>query len=843
MPCFRFKSSKGYDLPQVNPQQNGNRERPIERIKSFPQTQNAIPEQPQSSRDDRPRPNLTTIMVNGVKDEPMTTTVRSPEDDKPPMLPLAVSPQITAKAKHHVKKAPAATTKKLAPQPIRNDLKVEEQKVEERKIEERKLDERKLEERKVAERKVTEVTESKKNSTETKSELPREMQSRTDELMEMRKTSESAAQRQSGTSDTPMNGDRSSSSTTCTETPSIGRKHSIKSSEGGKPKPRKRSGVDGGKFELKDVQIETYPKDKVTLDALKDAVMANDFLKNIMDTERLDLIVNCMIPSSSKEGTFIITEGDIGFYLYISAEGKYEVLRDGKWVSSFGPGVVFGELAILYKAKRFASIRATSNVKYWMLDRKVFQKIMIETGRKEQDDNMRFLSSVSIFRDISKPILYKISDLLRREFYKTGSYIIKQGERGDKFYIIRGGTVTVTKKDADGRSIKVGILKRGDYFGEKALLTEERRLASIIANDPGTECLALDKASFLSFIGPVESLQKSSQVAEPIIPQTAVVKSEYSHIALEELELVGTLGVGGFGRVELVQYRNKETFALKYLKKIDMVQQQQQEHVYNEKNIMAQCNCEFIIKLYATFKDNKYLYFLMEPCLGGDLWGLLQKHRRFDEKISRFFTACVVAAFEYLHTRNIVYRDLKPENLMLDAKGYVKLIDFGFAKTIGHSQKTWTFAGTPEYVAPEIILNKGHDRAVDYWALGIFIHELLVGKPPFRGKDHLKTYTLILRGIESVDMPSRIPKKAQDLIKRLCRQIPAARLGYQKQGIAEIKTHTWFTKFEWEKLKNKTLTAPLVQTVKHPTDLSNFDDCPSDRDEPQDETSGWDRDF
>jgi cGMP-dependent protein kinase 1 len=164
----------------------------------------------------------------------------------------------------------------------------------------------------------------------------------------------------------------------------------------------------------------------------------------------------------------------------------------------------------------------------------------------------------------------------------------------------------------------------------------------------------------------------------------------------------------------------------------------------------------------------------MEACLGGDVWTILQKKKFFDEKTSKFMTACVVEAFDYMHSRNMIYRDLKPENLMLDEKGYIKLVstfeikcrkkydnfgfkvDFGFAKRVGPSQKTWTFAGTPEYVSPEIILNKGHDRAVDYWALGVFIHELLIGKPPFRGKDHMKTYNLILRGIDVIPMPQKV---------------------------------------------------------------------------------------
>lgn len=156
--------------------------------------------------------------------------------------------------------------------------------------------------------------------------------------------------------------------------------------------------------------------------------------------------------------------------------------------------------------------------------------------------------------------------------------------------------------------------------------------------------------------------------------------------------------------------------------------------------------------MYRTYRDSKYVYMLLEACLGGEVWTILRDRGCFDDHTTRFITACVIEAFSYLHTRGIIYRDLKPENLLLDAQGYVKLVskhnirrdiyftttvlhillnfqvDFGFSKRLGYSSKTWTFCGTPEYVSPETILNKGHDRAVDYWGLGILMHELLTGR-------------------------------------------------------------------------------------------------------------------
>jgi cGMP-dependent protein kinase len=198
--------------------------------------------------------------------------------------------------------------------------------------------------------------------------------------------------------------------------------------------------------------------------------------------------------------------------------------------------------------------------------------------------------------------------------------------------------------------------------------------------------------------------------------------------------------------------------------------------------------------------------------MGGEVWTILRNQGRFTESTAQFIVGCVIQAFEYLHTRGIVYRDLKPENLMLATNGYVKLVDFGFAKFIGYSAKTWTFCGTPEvmsskfiipsgctiyfifksspqYVAPEVILNKGHDRSVDYWALGILIHELLTGTPPFTATDPMKTYNIILKGIDAIEFPRHVTRSAISLIKRLCRDSPTDRLGYQRAGVEDIKKH------------------------------------------------------
>ncbi|XP_046673108.1 cGMP-dependent protein kinase, isozyme 2 forms cD4/T1/T3A/T3B isoform X3 [Homalodisca vitripennis] len=596
--------------------------------------------------------------------------------------------------------------------------------------------------------------------------------------------------------------------------------------------------------ELSQQKFNTFPKNDRSRELIKAAILDNDFMKNLEMTQIRE-IVDCMYPVEYAAGSLIIKEGDVGSIVYVMEEGRVEVSRESKYLSTLAPGKVFGELAILYNCKRTATIKAASDCKLWAIERQCFQTIMMRTGLIRQAEYTDFLKSVPIFKNLPEETLIKISDVLEETFYNEGDYIIRQGARGDTFFIISKGKVKVTIKQPNTEEEKfIRQLRKGDFFGEKALQGDDLRTANIVADDPeGVTCLVIDRETFNQLISSLDEIR--TRYKDELVERKKI-NEEFKDVRLSDLRVLATLGVGGFGRVELVQIAMdpSRSFALKQMKKSQIVETRQQQHIMSEKEIMGEADSDFIVKLFKTFKDRKYLYMLMESCLGGELWTILRDKGHFDDSTTRFYTACVVEAFDYLHSRNIIYRDLKPENLLLDVNGYVKLVDFGFAKKLQHGRKTWTFCGTPEYVAPEVILNRGHDISADYWSLGVLMYELLTGTPPFTGADPMKTYNIILKGIDAIEFPRNITRNATVLIKKLCRDNPAERLGYQKGGISEIQKHKWFDGFNWEGLRNRTLIPPILPKVRNVTDTGNFDEYPPDADgPPPDDVSGWDADF
>lgn len=298
------------------------------------------------------------------------------------------------------------------------------------------------------------------------------------------------------------------------------------------------------------------------------------------------------------------------------------------------------------------------------------------------------------------------------------------------------------------------------------------------------------------------------------------------NVRTEQFRRFRTIGTGTFGRVYVVQHvHTGMTYALKELKKDHVVRQNQVEHCNAERAILAMTRGQnlFLIQMYQCWQDARSLYMLLEYCPGGELFSHLRRAQRFSSDVARFYAAEVVAALQYLHRLDIIYRDLKPENILLDSQGHVKLCDLGFAKRV--SDRTYTVCGTPDYLAPEIILNKGYGRSVDWWALGVLIFEMLAGYPPFWCDDTLGIYQKIVKGI--IHFPADFDLVARDLVRKLVTADLTRRLGNLRDGAEDIKRHPWMQHVPWQALRHQ--QAPFVPPPeRQPGEGRNFDVYPEE---------------
>ncbi|PFH34964.1 protein kinase, cAMP-dependent, catalytic chain [Besnoitia besnoiti] len=307
----------------------------------------------------------------------------------------------------------------------------------------------------------------------------------------------------------------------------------------------------------------------------------------------------------------------------------------------------------------------------------------------------------------------------------------------------------------------------------------------------------------------------------------------------EAFEFGPTLGTGSFGRVKSAKYLKSTStnvddptqvpprVAVKLLKKAAIIKLKHVDHIINEKKILLALDHPLTVRCFGSFQDSRYLYLVMELVPGGEFFTHLRKAKRFDNDTARFYAAQIVDIFDYLHSQNIIYRDLKPENMLLDKDGYVKLTDFGFAKVVEF--RTDTLCGTPEYIAPEVLLNKGHGKPVDWWTLGILIYEMMVGYPPFLDDDPLGIYQKILAG--KFVFPKFFDKDAKVLVKKLLQADLSKRWGNLKNGVKDIKECRWFCTVVFEDLRAKKLVARYKPTVKGMDDLSNFEAYPDEKDD------------
>lgn len=480
---------------------------------------------------------------------------------------------------------------------------------------------------------------------------------------------------------------------------------------------------------------KVYPKTEAISQMLIKVVQQNVLFRNFKSEEHAR-IVDAFEAVSTRAGEIVIKQGDSGEYFYIIESGKLDVYMESSGLRikvgrTLTESDYFGELALMYNTPRAATVISTEASLLWRIDRQTYRTIVTHHNKETSDEFFGLVCNVHILGKrlgdvLSHAELNKVVSTLEVEQFEDGNVIIRQNQTGDYFYIISEGQVDVWQETSDSGTKmlfgdKVATLSRGNYFGEKALLADDVRQASCVAVGK-VVCLSLSRDDFIAMIGSwqditdVKNIQKFAAKQRKI--RASVYDSQYHvNIDLEELERLNVLGVGAFGRVQVARHKESgQLYALKSQAKSFIVSQNMQEMVLNEMHIMKQLDHPFISKLHASMQDRKYIYFLLELLPGGEFFSYLQLAGKLSEDKCRFYSAAVILALEELHKTKIAYRDLKPENMVMDARGYVKLVDFGLAKQVV-SGSTWTMCGTPDYLAPEIILNKGHNHAVDYWAL------------------------------------------------------------------------------------------------------------------------------
>jgi len=260
------------------------------------------------------------------------------------------------------------------------------------------------------------------------------------------------------------------------------------------------------------------------------------------------------------------------------------------------------------------------------------------------------------------------------------------------------------------------------------------------------------------------------------------------------------------------------------MKKHEIVKLKQVDHINSERQLMSQIQHPFCVCMRGSFKDDRFVYIVMEVVAGGELFTHLRTERKFTDEQAKFYAAITAEAFRAIHAMDIVHRDLKPENLLMMASGYAKLTDFGFAKIIEPGTRTYTLCGTPEYIAPEVLLNKGHGKPVDWWTLGILIYEMIVGQPPFCDEDPMGIYQRILAG--KIFFTKTFDKSARVLVKKLLTADLSKRYGNLKAGPDDIIKHKWFASIDWAKLTKYETPAPFKPPMKSDVDLSNYENIP-----------------
>ncbi|RQM19999.1 hypothetical protein B5M09_002096 [Aphanomyces astaci] len=603
-------------------------------------------------------------------------------------------------------------------------------------------------------------------------------------------------------------------------------------------------------------------KSKLEMDKILEITAANWLFKQLNAQQRTD-VYKVMIRVNVNEGDVVIRQGDPGDHFYCVQSGDYQVTVKSESTTGQREDIVhmyrgdthpsFGELALMHNAPRSSSVVALTKGVLWAIDCRAFRLVFMKSPTNVI---VQTLKKVDVLKSLTTSQLERLATKLTEITFEDGDYILNQGTIGDTFYVIKEGACICTMWDTapgegERRSREVLRLRQHQYFGERALFNDAPRAANVISVGR-TKLLQIGRQTFEEILGPlqqiidndraqreakhlfqsaVSNLRDSTAIAIAAAAGTqdrSTLKDDVLRGAVVPKYVTQSTEVGLLVTYETFSHvpLTVRTISKKSTKSFNKMEEVMRE-VHLHKNLRTNCRVASVPPLLGTWTDANGLYMAFETNLVCDFATLMTDHdAKLPEEAVRQYAAQLLVGLESLHDAGYVYRNMNPENLVLDTFGYLQLHDFRYAKCIDDT-RTYTLCGTAEYTAPEMVSAQGHSFGVDIWGLGILIYEMLFGVTPFACDDLendkdvvLAVYSKISRyDKKDLVMPDHErSREVTDLLTQLLHHSPDDRLGCQgvvdiTTGGSVIRSHPWFASVDWIKVAAGGQAAPHVVEI------------------------------
>lgn len=590
-----------------------------------------------------------------------------------------------------------------------------------------------------------------------------------------------------------------------------------------------------------------------------ESIMQKNFVFQHLSANERDNLMKIMVKVNTKKGDVIIRQGDVGDQFYCVEKGSYSVMvksadKNGKstedvvhqYDGSTNPS--FGELALMHGNRRSSSVVTINDGVLWSIDCRAFRKLVMKGPSPILSETLR---KVDILCSLDIRQIDRLSATLTESVFEDGEAIITEGDIGTNFFVIREGNVVCTKKDDEELSGQREVLRLGEYeyFGERALLNDEPRAATVKAIGK-THVLQIGRVAFEELLGPLEGIinedrkRREAKHKFDLLVQNANKRKFDRQSTVPNnsnvLSFVTAVSQSTTGYLSLYTNALGEYYSVKVTVKTVAEKLEKATVIIREAKLLNSIHQNFVASQsiptpVLKWKDNNALYMATSRCMVQDLSSLVAESNGFSEEIAKFYAAQTLLALEALHDKGYVYRNLDADELYVDSKGYLLLPNYQFCKLVSKN-KTFTLCGTPTYMAPEMISAQGHNYSVDIWAMGILLYEMLMNKTPFEvdiQHEHGEKWTeeaemAIFAQISRFEKSSfqfskNLSDSCKDLLEKLLHPSAELRLGCQGQidvekGGSTIRSHPWFSNIDWVGIAAGNVISPQSELLKHRLD-------------------------